>query len=687
MKPIAVLLLVLVAVGALIFGLVTLGGSKESNQTSPVNPDAPKVAPKESGKAAELEKGGEAPRREDPVVAEADRAPEGEFVYANELRVLIVDNARKPISGADVTLTSLSSGDLFFADSANTAYQVGPLRTGADGRVSFMGIQPNNMSYTLVCTHPEYARLETATLPIEQDGVFEEPPIVMNQGGTLQGSVKDEQGGPIAGARLVLEGPIAAVQQSRAPDRIEVLSDASGVYTIKNIPMRGPARKLSISAPGFGRVITQGQNFPDMRPRTYDFVLRVAEMINGRVVGPGNQPLAKAKVLAIGLNQTQHTARDDQETNEQGEFQFESLVPGEYNVITTLRGWRFTPQNRVHTNTANLVFEGKPMASVSGQVLDEKTGAPITSFSAQLRDFSDIAAPTTPRPGTKASFSDSSGKFTLTGVEQGNYVVEAWANGYAPTRSGNFTISNDRNQENIVIRLTQGGSISGRLLDAASKPIAKALIRTKPNDWGEDEFSKSLEDMYPSNVTQTETRSGADGSFSLKGLAPDQYQVLFDASGFTRLAKLDVSVTEGTNNNIGELQLAHGGTLAGTVFDASGQGVLGAGIQVYSADNSGAPRMYQTKSGADGKFVLRHIAAGRYKARPSPPPGANANPLENLRIGGDAERSITIADDQESQLDLTLPVSPPAPLQPPVEEIPAKLPPPGGEGARHPDKK
>lgn len=683
MKPIAVLVLVLVAVGALIFGLVTLGGSKETETTTPPTIDTPAKV-KDPAQPAEIDKGGEgSTRREDPVKPEDARSEVGDFVYANELRVLVVDNNRKPLAGVEVTLTSLSSNSLFFADSASAAYQMGPLQTGADGRVSFAGILPSHTSYTLVCVHPEYARLEIPTVPIEQDGVFEEPPIVMQSGATLQGSVKDEQGSPIAGARLVLEGQLAQVQQSRAPDRIEVLSDASGVFTLKNIPLGGPARSLDVSASGFGRAIFTGLNFPDRRPVTREIVLRVAEMINGRVVGPGNEPLPKAKVIAIGVLNSQQAARDELLTNERGEFQFERLAPGEYNIITTLRGWRFQGQNRIRTGTANLVFEGSPMAKICGQVVDGATGTPVTQFSAQLRQFNDVVSPTTPVPDTQTSFSDGGGNYCLEGVEQGNWVVEATAPGYAPTRSQNFTVSNDRNVEHIVIRLTRGGSISGRLVDPENKPIAKALVRTKPNDWGEDEFSASIADMYPSNVTQIEVRTGSDGSFSLKGLAPDQYQLLIDGPGITRSSKLDISVTEGSNTSLGDMVMSRGGTLSGSVLDATGKPVQGAGVQLFSVDSGAPPRLYATKSGADGKFTLRHIAAGRYKARPSPPAGSNTNPLEDMRIGGDAERTVTIADEQPSQLDLTLPVAAPAPAQPQpgFDENPAR-PVPAGAGSR-----
>lgn len=676
MKPIAVLILVLAAVGALIFGLVTLGGNKGESNNKPVDPVTAVTPQKTPTKPVEIDKGGETSNRTaDPVQPQDDRNLAGDYVYANELRVLVVDAQQKAIPDCEVTLTTLSANDLFFVDNTTPAYQVGPLRTGPDGRVSFLGIQPSQRSYTLVCVHPDYARQERATVPIDQDGVFEEPPIVMSAGATLQGSVKDELGAPIAGARLVLEGLLAAVQDSRAPDRIEAVSDAHGAYAIKNIP-RSAQRTLSISAQGFGRTIVHGLNFPDAKTKNQDFVLRVAEMINGRVVGTGNVPLAKAKVMALGVNGTLQTAREDALTNERGEFQFESLAPGEYNIIVTLRGWRIQPQNRIRTGTANLNFEATKMPSICGQVVDAATGAPITQFSAQLRGFSDVVTPTSPIPDSKASFSDGGGNFCLDGVEQGNYVVEAWAPGYAPSRSQNFMVANDRNVEHVAVRLTHGGSISGRLVDSENKPIAKALVRTKPNDWGDDEFTQSIADIYPSNATQIEVRTGADGSFALKSLSPDTYQIQIEGSGITRTIKTDISVTEGTNNNLGDLAMARGGTLVGTIYDSAGKGVAGAGIQLVSTDSGSAPRMYQTKTGADGKFTLRHVAEGRYKARPTPPAGANSNPLEELRIGGDAERQITIVNEQESKLELTLPVAAPAPA--PIEDTGPIAPPPGG---------
>lgn len=666
MKPIAVLLLVLVAVGALIFGLVTLGGGKEpNNQVTPDQPAQVQHQPKPP--ETRLEKDNEKNSRTATAPTKDERKTADEaWVFSNELKVLVLDPQKRALPEVEVTLTTFNSSDLFFVDDHRQAYQVGPLRTDKEGHVSFKGLPPRK--YTLVCIHPEYARQERETLAIDQDGVFEEPPIVMATGSSLQGYVRDEQGTPVPDATLTMEGMLAQAQKSLAPDRVLVKTNAEGFYKFKNIP-RSTGRSLTISAKGFGRLIDVGLAFDRNEQRTKDYMLRTAEMIGIRTVGPGNQPIPKVKVLAVGMNSTQQTARDEGLTDEKGEFLFENLSPGEYNVVANLRGWRFQSQ-RIKTGTNNNLFEGQKEASVCGQVVDAASGAPIGQFNCQLRNFTDPTLPTYAVPETRMSFSDAQGNFCLEGVQQGEYVVEGWADGFAPSRSQNFVVTQGRNVERVVVRLTKGGSISGRLVDPENRPIAKARIQTKPNDWADDDFTRSIEDIYPSNVTQVDARSGPDGTFTLEHLTPDTYQILIDASGFTRVSKLDVSVTEGTNNNVGDLRLSRGGTLSGTVYDQTGKGVLGAGVLVVSAENLPMPRQYSSKSGSDGHYTIRNLAPGRYRVRASRPSSADSNPLEELQVGRDSERQTTIAEDQVTTLELTIPASPPPPAPLPEEPQP-----------------
>lgn len=652
MKPIVVLLLILVAAAALVFGLFVIGKDSTTptidenppqvSETQPTQPNTPVERPLENGaRVAGVEEQTEASR----VVSDPTA-----YVYSNELRVQVLTPEGRPLRDAEVTLTTVSSNDLFFADDSRAPFQVGPQRTDKEGRTSFVGIQPRR-KYTLVAVHPEYARAEQDTVPVDQDGIVEEPPIVMREGSKLQGYVKDEQGNPVPSAVLVLEGMLYQASQFAAPDRMESKSNADGFYVFNNVARGG--RTLSVSAAGYGRKIVHGIAFEKDEAQNVDVLLRAAQMLCGRVVGPNNTPLLGAKVIAIGINNTMQTARDDVLTNERGEFCFESLSPGEYNIVANLRGYRFTAKNRVPTNTSDTVLEGQREASICGQVVDAATGQPVGDFTAQIRHYSDANTPTYPG-NIKQSFKESRGEFCLEGVQQGEYVVEAWAPGYAPSRSQNFVVTQGKDVKGISVRLNRGGTISGRVVDPDGRGIAKARLMTRPNDWADDAFFSSIEDMLPSHVTQVEVRAGSDGSFTLPNLSGDTYQVIVEAIGFTRANKLNIVVQDGMEARIGDIVLPRGGSVTGMVLDGSGKGVAGAIVTLSPADTQILPGQYTTKTAADGRYSMRSVPAGRFFVRANRGSSVDVNPLEELQIARDSERQIVVAEGQETRLDLTI---------------------------------
>jgi len=653
MKPIVVLLLIVAALAALFFSLFSL--DKTPPATVEEGPNVVRETPPQDQPKAPVERAMENAGRSSGIEQQAEGSrvvtDPTAYVYSNELRVQVLSPEGKPLRDVEVTLTTVSSNDLFFADDTRAPFQVGPQRTDKEGRTSFVGIQPRR-KYTLVAVHPEYARAEQDTVPVDQDGVVDEPPIVMRAGARLQGYVKDEQGNAVPAATLVLEGMLYQASQFAAPDRMEAQSNADGFYVFNNVARGG--RTLTVSASGYGRKVIHGIAFEKDEPQNVDVLLRVAQMLAGRVIGPGNTPLVGAKVIAIGVNNTMQTARDDVITNERGEFSFESLAPGEYNIVASMRGYRFSPKNRVPTNTSDTVLEGMREASLFGQVVDAATGMPVTDFTAQVRHYSDPNTPT--YPGTiKQSFSKvSDGQFELPGVQQGEYVVEAWANGYAPSRSTNFVVTQGKDVKGVSIRLTRGGSITGRVVDPDGQPIAKARLMTRPNDWADDAFFATIEDMLPSHVTQVEVRAGSDGTFTLPNLSPDTYQVIVEAIGYTRTNKLNISVQDGNESRIGDLVMPRGGSVTGMVLDGSGKGVPGAMVTLSPADAQMLPGQYSAKTALDGRYTLRSIPVGRFYIRANRSNSSEANPLEELQIARDSERQIVVAEGQETKMDLTI---------------------------------
>src|SRR5512143_2583282 len=81
-------------------------------------------------------------------------------------------------------------------------------------------------------------------------------------------------------------------------------------------------------------------------------------------------------------------------------------------------------------------------------------------------------------PGEPAAFHTDDGAFTLEDVPAGRWDVEVRADGYQSGRTAGVVVDEGASAEGVEVRLSRGGVISGRVLDARSgRPIREASIR------------------------------------------------------------------------------------------------------------------------------------------------------------------------------------------------------------------
>jgi uncharacterized GH25 family protein len=653
MRPFLVLILVLAALAALLFGVLSFLKEAPPKPADVVPTVSQNSEPAGSGSTPSLE--GVPRQAEDrsasPVDPEDSRTTatgDGRsYQYENTLNGVVQNPQGQPLAGCDVALSTYV--ELIFVGDPIDTTQDRSTRTNADGRFAFTNLEPRD-SYKLTVKHKDFTLKEIQSIPVGEKGEFEEPPILLSNGATMQGYVKDDAGNNVDGATLVLDGLVYQGASYAPPDRMVVNTDVRGWYTFTNVPPG--QRTVAVTAPGYGMVTLQSLVFTKDEVVAKDFKLSVGEMIRGRVVCQG-QGIPDATVQAFSLANTNAISRGQTTTDASGEFTLESLAPGEYNLLAGARGYRSEGNvTRQRTGSDNVIIEVTKEADVCGRVIDNASGSPLSSFTCRLRvnNGPGVATSVTEFTGT---FNDPRGEFCLTGIPAGSYVIEASAPGYAPTFSAPVNVNRGQAPSGNVVRLTKGGSISGRVVDAAGKPVSRARITTHDKDWSDDAFSQMLGSSFPSNVTQVDVRCGDDGRFLLKGMTPEIYQLNVRAPGFTRWIRTDVLVAEGEETNLGDIRLAAGGTIRGVLFDAAGRPLVGGSIQVV-CDDGREGIGYSTKSGSDGKFQILNVSPGQYQISAARLNSADGTPFDRFLDSKNSRKALTVTDGTTQVVELTL---------------------------------
>lgn len=651
MRPLVILLVVLAAIGALLFAVLNLGhGPAPAPVDAPIKTEQPVKPPPTEPLTAKDPTARTAPT---PVPNTVANGGPSDMQFDNRITGLVKNTLGAVVVGAEVTLSTYGTEDMFFINDPRPDPAKEPkARTDSDGRYTFLGIEPR-AKYALIVTHPQYAMKKELSMPIGESGVIEQAPIILAAGATLSGYVKDEAGNLIPDATLNLDGEEWLGFVDPAPDRLTTHTNNEGWFSFVNI---APGRRsVGIAAPGYGKIQVGGMAFQKEEQYSRDFTLKIAAMICGRVVTEGDKGVPNATVIAIAVSNTQQTGRDQVLTNDKGEFCFEKLVPGDYNLIASAKGWRSLPgrNNRVSSNTSNLIIEMMKEGSVCGTVIDGASGQPVGNFTVRMRFSYGEQQATAPVSEEVLPVVNAKGEFCIEGVAPSDYVVEASAPGYSPSFSSTFTVLLGKSVKDIVVKLNRGGSITGRILDNEGKPIARARVVTHDNTWTDDLFTQAIGISMPTNATTVEARTDDAGRFTCTGLTPETYQIVITANGFAGTSRNNLRVGDAGVAQAGDIKLGRGGMLKGTLFDEAGAPISGGTITLKSTDGV-MPQEQTTKSGADGKFVFSNRHPGRYLLSGMRAAGGQMNPFEQLAQSSASQVNVVVGEGEVTTQDLRL---------------------------------
>lgn len=675
MRPLVVLILVLGALAALLFALTSVTDTRgdEDHGLVPVPQRATEESPdmRASQPLAEPAEATRVVAEDARQAVEPDLRAVGARVAFGAIEGVVITKDGTPVEGAKVGLLNVKPSslgdDIYALRGVDPPKPVAKAETGPDGTFEFRQLDPRK-DWCLSVTHPKYVSYKTEmAIPVPEGGSWQET-VTLESGLESRGVVRDAKTNlPIEGVLLVVDGPFARMGATKSPTRMEATTDKDGVFTFTNVGANAQARVLTISAPGYATQVhpnfimaamadapTRVKNVRGrarLEAQDHDFALEPGTVLAGRVVDPEQRGVAGVEVEAIsqsGALISQGVAR----SGAKGEFLIEGLAEGIYTLRVTAANFDAHALQRVESGKTDILIELFELGSVVGKVVDPR-GNGLTNFTVKARanfegnkGYGSVVA----QRNVKGA---RDGAFELKGLPEGEYVIEGIADGYASSFSEVFTATQGLATGDVVVRMSQGGSISGVVLDRYSgDPIAGAEISTLDNDYMDGalwELFGAVED--PSATTKVKVFTGQDGTFEVKRMTPGTYQVQVKARGYSAYSVKDIVVVEGQNTEVPSHLLIKGAVIRGVVYGPEKQIQAGARVQISPSDQSFDGQQDVRSDGA-GRFAIENVRPGTYDLSATRPNSGSGNPFEAIGDMQTSKIQVTVEDGKQYEFDL-----------------------------------
>jgi large repetitive protein len=470
-----------------------------------------------------------------------------------------------------------------------------PVATDSHGHYEILGLEPGR--FRLVARHRELAPALSGVFSLAEGGE-EQVDLVLQPGVAVAGRLVGPDQRSVRGSVTLAE-----IDSQAAPETLtETARSAAGEdgrFRLTHLP---PGRHaLAVVAPGFApqRIEVHVETKP---VELGDVQLETGLVIEGRVVDGRRNPVPDAELRAspatlerqVYEEAPERTSRSDSA----GRFVIGGLGAGTYELKAEAYGFgRAVRSVEAGAKGVSLVLE--PAGSVRGLVVDEAQN-PLADFRVVAQTSRVEGDMRAWQPPYIKPFSAADGRFLLEGVSAGSYVVDVDAPEHVPLTVKDVRVQSGSEYDLGRLVLRAGGTVRGTVVDAEGGAVAGAEVT----------LSAELGARFSEPARTT---TGGDGSFTLRGIAPGQVEIVARHPSYAE-SRSGVEVDPAGGPAEVRIVLGRGARLQGSVQKRDGSPLPAVSIQLILLAADGKPRLpigpYAIETAADGSYALERLPAG-----------------------------------------------------------------------------
>ena len=439
----------------------------------------------------------------------------------------------------------------------------------------------------------------------------------------IEGIVRDPDGKPYDGA-LVAAVPAIDDEKREGPLRPAGVARSQGGGKFRIANLRPGPYAATATAPGFAAAFKgQLELLPGETLSGVELKLeRGGVTLSGHVTDSGGGAIGAAEIRAHRIGKDTgdvfQVIADDK-----GAYKI-TIAKGEYMLAADADGYAPDQKYVRATLDQTLDFKLNPAATLRGKVVMREGGAPVAGATVTLGAGEWWMT-------DKKTTTDTSGTFEIKNLDPGEYELAAQKGPYVGHFPRKVGITLAGYTGDITIQVDKARTIAGHVRAQGGAAVAGAKLRLGEGAWAD--FGGRLR-----------AESSADGAYKIEGVLPGKYQVHAHADGKAPGRAENVVVADRDLEGI-DVVLPDGAEISGRVVGKDGAGIVGAAVRGFTSSGGGmwgAQSWAADRTGPDGSFKLKDLAAGQLHVDADHPDHGHATLDPPVNIAAGEKRDITL---------------------------------------------